>query len=394
MESARSTVLPHDIAFGAFLAVSWIRYGVLLGPASSDSLICAALLLLDLVLIAWCARNPTPARWRARLAYYPLAISLAYAHLGGALGRIGAPLRDPLLLQLDTALFGTTPSLRLERWIHPVVTDVLSLGYLTYVPWLWLAMFLYWVGDLDVLKRFQAGLFSIYGIGFLGYSILPASGPYRSMAGMFHVPLVGDWLTEINSFAVSIGSNGVDVFPSLHCAGSLFLLAADRRFHRWRYRVLVLPSCVLWLSTIYLRYHYLVDCLAGFLLGAFGFWIDRHVQDRPRQGLPHRAEPGRFGHLVHRRPVSREVRSHRSDERIHEPPRLHRQERRQAARHAGLGLPRETGHRRPVRGDGANRQEAGCGRSALPPDSSPSRTLREWCFSTTGWPGERRTPQD
>ena len=38
---------------------------------------------------------------------------------------------------------------------------------------------------------------------------------------------------------------------------------------------------------------------------------------------------------------------------------LHRQEHRQAARHAGLGLPREAGHRRPVRRNGANRQEAG-----------------------------------
>ncbi|MCK7491056.1 MAG: hypothetical protein MZW92_04255 [Comamonadaceae bacterium] len=52
------------------------------------------------------------------------------------------------------------------------------------------------------------------------------------------------------------------------------------------------------------------------------------------------------------------VRGHRADQRIHEPSRLHRQEHRQAARHACLGLPREAGHGRAVRRNGADRQEA------------------------------------
>jgi membrane-associated phospholipid phosphatase len=55
-------------------------------------------------------------------------------------------------------------------------------------------------------------------------------------------------------------------FPSLHAAVSLVMLAAAWRFVRAWFFV-ALPLVVgLWVSTIYLRHHYVVDLLAGFAL--------------------------------------------------------------------------------------------------------------------------------
>ena len=80
------------------------------------------------------------------------------------------------------------------------------------------------------------------------------------------MPLTGGWPTEANATLVAIGGNKVDVFPSLHCAASAFILAFDKRHSRARFWLFLVPVAGLWLSTLYLRYHYLVDLVAGFAL--------------------------------------------------------------------------------------------------------------------------------
>jgi membrane-associated phospholipid phosphatase len=83
---------------------------------------------------------------------------------------------------------------------------------------------------------------------------------------------------------INRSSNGVDVFPSIHVAVSSYLLAFDWRQHRSRARRLLLPCVLLWVSTIYLRYHYLIDVFAGFVLAAVGLaasrWYERSGQER------------------------------------------------------------------------------------------------------------------
>jgi membrane-associated phospholipid phosphatase len=126
---------------------------------------------------------------------------------------------------------------------------------------------------LPLLRKLMAGLFTIYGLGFLGYSFVPAAGPYLALPDEFTVPLTGWAITKFNAFVVANGSNGVDVFPSLHCAISCFLLFFDRQHARWRHRLYLAPCMGLWLATIYLRYHYVVDVVAGFALATFALWV-------------------------------------------------------------------------------------------------------------------------
>ena len=122
----------------------------------------------------------------------------------------------------------------------------------------------------------MVGMFTIYGIGFLGYSWVPAGGPHLALADEFALPLTGWAIARFNAYVVANGSNGVDVFPSLHCAISCFLLCFDRQHARWRYHLYLVPCGGLWLATIYLRYHYFTDVVAGFALAAFALWVANH----------------------------------------------------------------------------------------------------------------------
>jgi membrane-associated phospholipid phosphatase len=262
----RFPILPHEACFALFAAVAWVRFALVLGPASPDALLCLAFLIGGAALVAAGPVLATGAGAKLRLALYPAALAAAYMDMGPALARAGARLWDAELLRLDRLLIGTTPALLLQPLVHPLLTDALSLCYALFIPYFATSLIWYFLGELPLARRFFAGLIGLYSIGFLGYLLVPARGPYLAFGGLFIVPLCGGWLTDANATFVAIGGNGVDVFPSLHCAASAFILAFDHRHSRGRFWLFLLPVVGLWISTVYLRYHYLVDLLGGFAL--------------------------------------------------------------------------------------------------------------------------------
>jgi membrane-associated phospholipid phosphatase len=194
-------------------------------------------------------------------------------HMKTAIPKSHPQRMDAVLQHIDQLGIGTNLSLRLQPLIHPALTEFFSFCYILFFPYLLFSLIYYFCGDVALLKKFVSGLFTIYGIGFLGYSLLPAAGPYLSMADQFTKPLDGWWITKWNAAIVAAGSNKVDVFPSLHCAISSFLLFFDRRHRPWRFRLYLVPAVGLWLSTIYLRYHYFIDVVCGFALAALALWL-------------------------------------------------------------------------------------------------------------------------
>ncbi|MEI6243222.1 MAG: phosphatase PAP2 family protein, partial [Chlamydiota bacterium] len=101
------------------------------------------------------------------------------------------------------------------------------------------------------------------------------------MADQFKISLLdGALFTQLNHFLVPLASNQCDVFPSLHCSVSSYILFFDRSHTHWRFKR-YWPLCVLiWVSTIYLRYHYFIDVLAGFLLASVALRIAKTFEKK------------------------------------------------------------------------------------------------------------------
>jgi PAP2 superfamily len=273
-------LLPHEIFFGLFLVITWLRLGFAMGFAGTDALFYFSLILLNIGAIWLCRSNGTPTRWRMSLLFYPIAMSLVYMQMKTSIPMIHPQKMDGLLQHMDSMVIGTNLSLRLQPLVNPALTELFNFCYMLFFPYLFFSLIYYFCGDVRLLKKFVTGLFTIYGIGFLGYSFFPAAGPYHAMANQFTVPLSGWWITKWNTAIVARGGNGVDVFPSLHCAISSFFLFFDRRHKPWRFKLYLVPCAGLWISTIYLRYHYFIDVLCGFALSAFALWIARHSQQK------------------------------------------------------------------------------------------------------------------
>jgi membrane-associated phospholipid phosphatase len=268
MRAERVRLLPHEWCFGLFLVVMWLRLAAAAGAFASDALVFLALIAINAGVIAAAERWPTRGAWTVRLLYYAIAMNVAFQQLRSAIPALHPTKADGALQEIDRHLVGGNLSVALQPWVTPLATELLSLCYLLFFPYLLFSMIWYLSSALELAKKFWAGLFSLYGIGFLGYSLVPAAGPYLAMAGEFTVPLEGWRLTQWNDTLVRLGSNGVDVFPSLHCAVSAYFLAFDFFHRRWRFWIYLVPALGLWVSTIYLRYHYFVDLVAGFALAA------------------------------------------------------------------------------------------------------------------------------
>jgi hypothetical protein len=178
---------------------------------------------------------------------------------------------DAALRALDERLLGATPAAALDPYVRPWLTEVMSGAYALYFVYpallLWL---LYRRGDLTRFREVGLALgLCLYG-GLIGYMLVPAVGPRYAMAAELHSQLVGPWLTAPAARAWdAIELIDRDCFPSLHTGLTMLSLVYFVRLRRVlpRGRLIVAlitpPIVLLWLSTMYLRYHYAVDVLAG-----------------------------------------------------------------------------------------------------------------------------------
>lgn len=260
----RKRIAPHTIAFGLYLAAmtaELLEHGVWRYAG-----LFAGLLALQLWLTRRAHGGPRRPGVIAADAFYPVALNIVFPAMAVAVPAIHPVKLDTQLFALDAHLLGGNWSERLDAYATPALTDLMSACYMLFMPLLYGNLLRYFFWQRERRASFLAGLFTVYGVGFLGYMLVPAAGPYAAFAGAFKADLPGGALWHLNQRMVAFGSNGVDVFPSLHAAVSVFILAFAWRHARrefWLLLPLVLGICA---STIYLRYHYLIDVICGLFL--------------------------------------------------------------------------------------------------------------------------------
>lgn len=239
----------------------------------------ALLFCAMLAVMVWLAkrhnRHPEWRRLAAVCAFLAIGMNVSYQSMAGAVPAVRTLRFDAELLALDRLLLGETPSVMLERLATPWLTELMSLCYILFMPLLFFSLLRYFFRRRELLGEFYSGLFTVYGLGFLGYLLVPAAGPWLTYPELFNLTLTGGPITTLNQAMVIHGSNRVDVWPSLHSAVSTFILGFAWRHHRREFRWILLPIAGLWFSTLYLRYHYFVDVMSGFALAAFALHESR-----------------------------------------------------------------------------------------------------------------------
>jgi membrane-associated phospholipid phosphatase len=202
---------------------------------------------------------------------------------------------DQLLIAMDWALFQVHPTQWMAGFANPLLTELLQIAYsLFYAFFLVIGIELYQKQDT---RRFADCRFArAYGflISYIGYFFLPAVGPRFTLhdfsridielPGLFFTPSLR-WFVNIfesihagASSSVALACAQRDVFPSGHTMLTLMMMVYTFR-ERLKVRYAILGAGILLIfATVYLRYHYFVDLLAGALLALFCLYTASRVQ--------------------------------------------------------------------------------------------------------------------
>ncbi|MEW6214161.1 MAG: phosphatase PAP2 family protein [Nitrospirota bacterium] len=194
---------------------------------------------------------------------------------------------DPILVRLDYFIFNNHPTVMLEKIMSPLLTDVLQLAYSTYY-------FIPLIFGITLLidnqrEEFNRSLFLVlfcFYLSYLGYILMPALGPRYAINHLQTTELQGLFIAEpIQRLLNQLEGIKRDAFPSGHTAIPLVVLYLAYRFKRRLFWLFLPIVAALIFSTVYCRYHYVVDIIAGFgltiitiLLGEryYGWWTKKN----------------------------------------------------------------------------------------------------------------------
>jgi membrane-associated phospholipid phosphatase len=103
------------------------------------------------------------------------------------------------------------------------------------------------------------------------YFILPVAGPRIALAPAVDIPHNGYLFPKIVNYLFEHGNVPNAAFPSSHCAMATVNTLVVWKFIKKARLPFTIIAFLLVLSTVYCRYHYLVDSIAGIITGVICF---------------------------------------------------------------------------------------------------------------------------
>jgi hypothetical protein len=204
---------------------------------------------------------------------------------------------DGRIYALDMRLFGFEPSVYFDRFVTRGTTEWFAFFYFLYFLILCVHVLpmVYWQGDPRLLGRFATGALLMFLSAHLLYMLVPGYGPFWYLRDSFHHELSGGPFLRLVHQTVDAGGAQKDIFPSLHTAGPTFIAIFSFRHRklipfRYSWPVVAFLATQIIIATMFLRWHYLIDVIAGLTLAATASLLGQRISDwehakRQRLGL-------------------------------------------------------------------------------------------------------------
>ncbi|HYA87093.1 MAG TPA: phosphatase PAP2 family protein [Nitrospirota bacterium] len=198
-----------------------------------------------------------------------ITVLSVFNSLGVLIAGIHSTTFDASLIAVDHALFGVHPTVWIEWLISPALSALLQFAYISYyfIP-LSLGIVLIARGRFEEFEEALFGILLCFYLSYVGYLLVPAIGPRFTLNHLQTESLqASPFIEKIQDLLNSLEKNKTDAFPSGHTAVSLMSL-----YYAWRKREKILFAGLipvvtgLIISTVYLRYHYVIDVIAGIAL--------------------------------------------------------------------------------------------------------------------------------
>ena len=253
-----------------------------------DKLLLAYFLFTTALVLGWCSRIPYalpllaahigaaflllfeilwPNRttWFFRHWYPLIYVTFCYKEMALLIPGVHPNYADLLFSNLDYSFWHVHPTVWLERITSPALTEYLQIIYTLFVPAVLLVAFILWKkGRYSEFQYYAFLIATGYLVSYVGYLLVPARGPRFLLQHFQHVPLQGLWLFNgMQNTLDRLESAHYDCFPSGHTEITILAWWSSRMIGNRLFWVYFAYTLSIIFATVYLRYHYTVDLLAG-----------------------------------------------------------------------------------------------------------------------------------
>jgi membrane-associated phospholipid phosphatase len=269
----RPVLRPSDLLTLSFLALfsCLAVFSAPVNPQWTGLLATYAVLAFAILTTAVYRTRVGPARKGFYLSIVATVITVLFVFnsLGALIAGIHATTFDARLIAVDHAIFGVHPTVWMERLISPTLSALLQFAYISYyfIP-VSLGVVLIARGRFVEFEEVLFGILLCFYLSYVGYLLVPAIGPRFTLSHLQTADLqFPPFIETIQDALNGLEKNKTDAFPSGHTAVSLMSL-----YYAWKVREkklfagLIPVVAGLIISTVYLRYHYVIDVIAGIAL--------------------------------------------------------------------------------------------------------------------------------
>ncbi len=228
-----------------------------------------------------------------RRLYVVPVIYLIYSQVHYYIPVINSSDYDSILIIWDRALFGGNPTEWMQRLASPILTEYLQSTYMMFFFFpIFLGVEIHFRGQPGDFNKFARTIMFGFYLSYLLYFFMPAIGPRFTIHEFQSVSyeLPGLLVTNIFRGFVDAGGGIIagaanpalaanrDCMPSGHTMLTIINMILAFRFRsKFRWGFLILGLSLIF-STVYLRYHYVVDLIAGLIFALIAVWIEPKVR--------------------------------------------------------------------------------------------------------------------
>ena len=218
--------------------------------------------------------------WQLVFGSFPLLLFIwLWAEIGMLQQILFSGWFDQVLIDFEHAVIGVHLCVWVERFVSVPVTEWMMFGYFGYLPAIPLVgIVLFYAVRPAAMDEFLFAMALAYGICFLVFIIFPVKGPNYAFADLYTRDLTGyvfRWLTRLmEDYAHFPGG----CFPSPHSAAGTVMLFMSYKYHRRTFWCILPVIGTFYLATVYGRYHYVSDTIAGVIVGLAVGWLTPKIE--------------------------------------------------------------------------------------------------------------------
>ena len=232
------------------------------------------ILVIILAIVRFLSDEQNP--WKRLFRHwYPMALfTFLYEETGYLVHIIFPNWFDAWINQLELRLFGVHPTVWLQKIVSVPLSEYMMLSYFSYyflMPVL--GGLLYFKNKIKEFDQFLLACAVAFYISYLGFLFMPVEGPRHAISYLHNVELVGVLFAPLAQYVVKMAGLHGGCMPSSHVAVALVAMIYSIRHEKtlaWIYTPLVIS---LFAATVYGRFHYFLDVVAGILVGFLALFI-------------------------------------------------------------------------------------------------------------------------